>query len=299
MATVTRDGFELNYLRFGAGPDLVLLHGLSGDLAFWHPTVISGLASRWRVTLLDLRGHGRSGRPATGYTTRDLAADLGHVLDRLDVSSAHLAGHSFGGAVALHFACMQPGRVDTLVLADARIRALQPRRGVRDWSHWRQVQDWLAGHGIEVGAAVADAELGLLETLARCRLEGKLDGLTAEPFFIPFAGGSPRKARHWVDLITTTTIAADYKKIAGLTRSSIRGMARPTLGIYGSLSYCLPSLHALERLLPDHESAVIEGAGHFHPHVRPREFLATLQDFLIRAEARAYRADAKAARPGA
>src|SRR5947208_10418973 len=118
MARIDFKGFPIHFQVDGDGPGVVCVHGLCGDLAFWHPTIVAGLARDYRVTRLDLRGHGYSGRPASGYTTRDLAADLADLLDHLGIARACLVGHSYGGAVALHFAALRPERTAAVVLAD-------------------------------------------------------------------------------------------------------------------------------------------------------------------------------------
>src|SRR5258706_15334898 len=195
MPTIIMDDWSLHYQGLGEGPDVVLLHGLSGDLAFWPPLVVLGLTPRYRLTLVDLRGHGRSGLPKTGYTTRDLAEDVRRLLDKLEIPAAHVVGHSFGGAVALHFATLHPDRVAGLVLADTRVRALQPAQGLRDWAPWKGVRERLVKQGLEIPDEELEFELGLINTLARHRLAGKLEGLSLEPVFLPFASGTPRRAR--------------------------------------------------------------------------------------------------------
>ncbi len=280
MPTIPIDDWTLHYQSLGEGPEIVLLHGLSGDLAFWHPVLVLGLASEFRLTLVDLRGHGRSGRPKSGYTTRDLALDLGRLLDRLSISSAHIVGHSFGGAVALHFALLHPERASSLVLADARIRSLQPSQGVREWSLWQGIRERLSRHGVEIPDDAVDPDFGLMNTLARFRLEGNLEGVSLEPFFVPFAAGSPRRAEQWLRLIEETSALADFKKMAGLTPEAVGRVSCPVLLLYGELSHCLPSQAALARILPGCQSRVIDGAGHFHPLVKPQAFLEEVRRFL-------------------
>ncbi|HET6372218.1 MAG TPA: alpha/beta fold hydrolase, partial [Candidatus Polarisedimenticolia bacterium] len=199
MPKIEIEGLTIHYQQLGEGPDIVLLHGLSGDLAFWHPTVMTGLAAGHRVTLLDFRGHGRSGTPPSGYTTRDLAGDVADLFIGLDLRRAHVVGHSYGGAVALHLAALHPDRVVSLVLADARVRSLQRTEGVQDWQHWERIRSWLSQRGVEI-AQGADPDFGLMEELARCRIAGKLDGISAGPFFVPFSAGSSRRAEKWLKL---------------------------------------------------------------------------------------------------
>ena len=73
MPKVPIDGVNLHYWQVGKGSDLVLLHGLTGNLAVWHFTLVPKLRNRYRMVTYDLRGHGRSDMPPTGYTTRHMA----------------------------------------------------------------------------------------------------------------------------------------------------------------------------------------------------------------------------------
>ncbi len=276
------NGFPAHYLTRGEGPDVILIHGLSGDLASWHPVVVARLAEHHRVTMIDLRGHGRSGMPASGYTTRDLASDLASLMDQVGIRRAHLVGHSFGGAVALHAAVLYPDRVSGLVVADARIRGLQETSGVQQWAHWDRVREWLGRHGIELPERMADPDLGLLRCLAEHRVAGRLEGLAAEPFFIPFSRGSARRAEEWLRLIESTTAATDYKEVAGLTAEVIRHVASPALAIYGGLSHCLPTRETLVDLMIDCTPETIPGVGHFHPIAAPKAFADHVEPFLRR-----------------
>jgi pimeloyl-ACP methyl ester carboxylesterase len=280
MARIDLNGFPIHFQSDGEGPDVVLLHGLCGDLAFWHPTFVAGLAKDHTVTRMDLRGHGYSGRPASGYTTRDMASDLADLLDHLGIARASIVGHSYGGAVALHFAALRPGRTAGLVLADARIRSLQPEQGMRDWAQWHGIRDRLRAHGIEVTDDALDADFGLLDELARLRLAGRLEGLDLPPFFVPFAASSPRRARQWLSLAEETTARADFSDVAGLTPEVIAKVEAPALLIYGSLSHCLPTQERLAGLLRRSAVVVENGVGHFLPLVRPQAFLERTRAFL-------------------
>src|SRR5579871_4134311 len=91
----------LHYQRTGHGEDLVMIHGLTGNLAVWHLKIVPMLFDDYRVLTYDLRGHGYSEVPATGYSADDMAGDLTDLLDALDIERAHLVGHSFGADIAL------------------------------------------------------------------------------------------------------------------------------------------------------------------------------------------------------
>jgi pimeloyl-ACP methyl ester carboxylesterase len=59
MAKASVNGITMHYQTKGVGEDVVLVHGLTSSLAFWHHTqVLTSLANDFRVTVYDLRGHG-------------------------------------------------------------------------------------------------------------------------------------------------------------------------------------------------------------------------------------------------
>src|SRR5437763_2385973 len=99
----------------GAGPALLLIHGLMVSGAMYQP-VLPSLATHYRVIVPDLRGHGRSGALPEPYSVEQLARDLAQLLDDLQVDAAHILGYSQGGAVAQQFARDYPKRVRGLVL---------------------------------------------------------------------------------------------------------------------------------------------------------------------------------------
>jgi pimeloyl-ACP methyl ester carboxylesterase len=110
-----KNGINIHYQRVGEGPDIVFLHGLMGNLAVWHLKIVPILRHHFRVTTVDLRGHGYSDMPATGYSVDDLAGDLLGLLDALEIGQADLVGHSYGADIALCFALHHPGRVKRVV----------------------------------------------------------------------------------------------------------------------------------------------------------------------------------------
>ena len=118
------NGIELHYQQFGEGPPLVMIHGITGNLAIWHLEIVPALLNEFRITTYDLRGHGYSDVPPTGYTTAHHATDLKNLLDQLGIGKTHVMGHSFGADIALHFAILYPERVERLVLVEPAIAAL-------------------------------------------------------------------------------------------------------------------------------------------------------------------------------
>ena len=116
MAETTRDGVRLHFLDEGPGQPVLLVHGHTLDLRIWDGLIEALRAAGRRPIRYDLRGHGRSDRPARGYHWADHAADAAAVLDAAAVARAPVVGYSIGGGIALEMALTMPGRVSSLVL---------------------------------------------------------------------------------------------------------------------------------------------------------------------------------------
>lgn len=101
----------------GAGPAVVLLHGTSANYAVWEP-VADALEDHATVIALDQRGHGRSGKPETGYSGPDFVADIVTVLDALGIEKAVVAGHSLGARNSWLAGALHPERVAGVVVID-------------------------------------------------------------------------------------------------------------------------------------------------------------------------------------
>jgi pimeloyl-ACP methyl ester carboxylesterase len=106
----------LYFTERGSGPPLLLVHGLMVTGEMFAP-VVDHFATRHRVIVPDLRGHGRSRGLPPPYTVARLAVDLVRLLDHLDVTSTAVLGYSHGGAVAQQLALDHPECCNHLVLA--------------------------------------------------------------------------------------------------------------------------------------------------------------------------------------
>lgn len=113
---------DLSIVEYGtAGPPLILLHGIGSRGVSWWP-VIDQLASHFRLVVPDLRGHGDSDKPATGYFLPDYAGDLAGLIDALDLDRPLILGHSLGGAITLFWAVFHPDRAERIALEDVPLR---------------------------------------------------------------------------------------------------------------------------------------------------------------------------------
>lgn len=109
------DGMSVAWGELGSGPPLVLLHGLQDSHRAWR-RVAHALASRFRVLMPDLPGHGWSARPDAPYTLPWFAQAVARWMDVIGVEQAHVCGHSFGGGVALWMLLDHRSRVTRLAL---------------------------------------------------------------------------------------------------------------------------------------------------------------------------------------
>jgi pimeloyl-ACP methyl ester carboxylesterase len=118
------DGTKIATLVAGppeATESIVFLHGLGGSQATWGG-VLGAFADTYHIVAVDLPGHGSSDKPspeATDYSISGLAAKIGELLEKLEVSPAVLIGHSLGGATALQLALDRPKLVRALALVDS------------------------------------------------------------------------------------------------------------------------------------------------------------------------------------
>ena len=101
----------------GRGEWLILLHGLASQAHIWD-LVAPLLTASFRVIAINQRGHGLSDKPDSGYDFATVTADLEAILTAQKIDRAVLAGHSWGGNVALQYAVDHPDRVSGLVLID-------------------------------------------------------------------------------------------------------------------------------------------------------------------------------------
>jgi pimeloyl-ACP methyl ester carboxylesterase len=274
---------ELHYQILGSGDDVVLIHGLGANLAFWYWAAKRVSAGHRRILMYDLRGHGRSSMPGSGYNLMDMCEDLRCLLDHLGIERAHIVGHSYGARVALSFTGLHPERTNTLTVADTQVHALQPTLRLRDWSHWEKwKRDLVAGGMRRLPHDDAMIDFRLLasfneyshDLVNRGRRAGRRR-LSMKSRDMGAKGG-----RRWSRLLETTTAGTELSDETPLTKDFFSAIQVPTLLLYGRYSHCLLTSEALLLLIPDSRRVLIPGAGHFHPAVKPILFSRVLDPFL-------------------
>ena len=266
-------GHDLSFFTHGAGPVLVLLHGMAGSCEAWK-RVVPKLARDFTLVVPDLLGHGESAKPLGEYSIsghaniiRDMLAALGH-------ERATLVGQSFGGGVAMQFAYQYPEHCERLVLVSSGglgrevsplLRALSIPGAeqlfplvcsppLRDAG--RRVIDWLGALGLHPAPAVEETWRSYA-SLA--------DGDTRRAFF--------RTLQSVIDAGGQSVSATDRLYLAAHV---------PTMILWGSADPIIPvsHAHATHAAIPDSRLEIFEGVGHF-PHCEaPDQFVEALLDFI-------------------
>lgn len=283
MGTFLRHNATIHFTAMGHGRALVLIHGLGASQGFWGPRLLLPLARRFRVVLPDLRGHGRSSAPATGYAPKDFAEDILALLDRLHIPQADLVGHSFGGVVALQCAVMARDRVRSIFLADTRVRSLEDSHAGGALAESVLIRRRLEAVGLPIPTNEKEAGLWLLEQFASPRQEKTREELCRTEPFIPFTaagGGGGRSARRWLDLLERTSFREEFGCHWTPSRQQLAAIGQPVMAMCGESAFTRHSLSALAGLIPRLRTSVVPGAGHFFPLTHTGRFLEELTGFL-------------------
>ena len=267
----TVDGLRMRYLRGGAGPPLVLIHGLIGYSFSWRFN-LAALRPQATVFAVDLPGMGYSDRSPTIDCRMPAAAGrLLHFLDDLKLESADVLGTSHGGGLAMMLAAMAEGRVRRLILVAP----------VNPWSrHGRLLAPLLARIPGGSGLQPLLMRLGPLHQFLLRRQygdprrisPGTLEGYVAA-LKIPGTLDYARRVLHgW---------RADLRE---LERVLPRIASIPTLLVWGSRDRVVSpaSARPLLQNFAHAELAMLEGAGHVPYEEAPEEFNRAVIGFLAK-----------------
>ena len=101
MIRLNINGNYINYVEYGKGKPIVLLHGWGQNIEMMEPI---GKKIKGRIIIIDLPGHGKSSEPKTPLTIEDYADSIHTLLNKLKVEKPIIIGHSFGGRIGLFYA---------------------------------------------------------------------------------------------------------------------------------------------------------------------------------------------------
>lgn len=295
MAIANLSNVNLHYLQLQPEvtdenqlENIVLVHGLAANLGFWYFNIAPALAEKFRVTMFDLRGHGRSSMPPSGYTPAELAEDMAQLLDHLEIERFHLLGHSLGGSVVAHYACRYPHRLASLIFADTRLKLFQLAMTLSDWPQWREYQTQLKDLGIDLSSNSGELGYQLLAKMARFHIQSpelsaKLQTILPNSLFAGFAftgKGGDRSAKSLLYLLETTTAIHDLSQNDCISIEQLRSIDCPILAVYGEQSQTLLTLKGLQSVWPHLTVNIVPNAGHFFPTTQPEALIRPVKEFL-------------------
>ena len=123
--TIDVNGTKIHFVRGGAGPVVVLLHGFPQDWYEYH-AIMPRLAKKFTVIAVDLRGVGKSSVAPNGYDAPNLATDIDQLVRQLNLKNVYIVGHDIGGIVAYAFARLYSDRARGVMILDVPLPGLNP-----------------------------------------------------------------------------------------------------------------------------------------------------------------------------
>ncbi len=280
-AFVTVDGVPIHYVQTGNGPDVVLLHGASGNLRDFTFDLVDKLAQDYRVTVFDRPGLGHSGRRAEhrgalntdAETPQDQAALLASAAAQLGVRNPIVVGHSFGGAVAMAWGL------------DHDAAALVTLGGaIMPWPGKLDFQYRLLGNAVG-GALAAPIVTALIDPMrTRDAVESIFAPQSMPEGYLTHVGPGLSLQRHVIRAngrqvyhlrAALTEMSARYTDL-NLPVELLHGTADTTVGF---------DIHAVAAadLLPDANLTALEDVGHMPQHARPGAVIEAIHRAATRA----------------
>jgi len=260
-------GTKLAYCRRrGPGRALLLIHGISDDGATWK-AFLPFLDPGWDVVMVDLRGHGRSDDPDSGWTLRVMADEVAALVRGLGLRSPFVAGCSLGGAVAIVLAVYHPELTAAAFLEDP----------VPIW-HLPSSADGDFGAGLEWW-------LSSIKRKTQAELEAEVRGnpLWDESEYAAWIESKQRMS------YKAMRIARAKDLIPPTFREDAKALACPLFLICAETdrgALCREAdLAELKALVPRLESLRLAGAGHNVRRESPEAYRAAFLGFFSRAEA--------------
>lgn len=264
------DGVDI-FVRFGGtGAPVLLIHGYAENSDSWAP-LAQDLMKDHTVIVPDLRGIGRSSKPAGGYDKKTQAGDMRAVVTDLGYDRTFVVAHDIGNMVAYAYAATYPEKVERLVVMDAPIPGIEP---------WSQI---LQNPGVwHFNFHGPDAER-LVQGRERIYFDRIWNDFTGNP-------GEPDDA-------TRNFFAATYAQPGGM-RSGFAQFAAfpqdaaddkvfeqvklsmPVLAVGGEKSFGPLQAVIMRHVATDVREAVVAGSGHWLMEERPVETVALIRGFI-------------------
>ena len=272
---VKAGGVDTFVLEAGAGPPVVLLHGLGATNSSMLPPLWD-LATDYRVVAPDLPGFGDSGKPIRSYDAGYFGRWVIELLDELGIERAHLVGNSLGGRISVEAALLAPERIDRLVL-------LAPSSAFIRKREWSRVVKLLRPEMALLPVPLAHRHI-VRSTKALFSRSNRLPeswyAAAADEFLRVFSTARGRIA--FFSAARQIYLEEPYGEEGFWDR--LCGLSRPALFVWGERDRLVPAKFArhVEQALPEVESVVLEDCGHVPQFEHPDRTNELIREFLGR-----------------
>jgi pimeloyl-ACP methyl ester carboxylesterase len=269
----------------GTGEPIVFIHGICGDYRMWDSQLLF-LSARYRAISYSRR----SSRPnknegdIRGTDAETNSEDLLELFGELDLSNAHIVGHSYGGSIAAYFAYKHPEKVRSLVLIEPALISvfIENPNSAAERLFFLLVHPSSALALLDLARKSANPSLKALavkDSKKAARIF--VDGIQNKPGAFE---GLPENFRNIVTENVATLHDLESKQPV-FKREQIRQIKIPTLIVKGETSHKIlrDVADTLCKILPNSRLEVIH-SGHFPQFEKPEILNLKILDFLDRSE---------------
>jgi pimeloyl-ACP methyl ester carboxylesterase len=271
---LTVNGVRVHALVRGSGPDLVLIHGASGNLRDFLP-LIDQLAPHYRVTAFDRPGLGWSDPIPDGISLKAQALHLAAAAGQLGIAHPIILGQSYGGSVALAWALYAPMKPSALVLVSS---PSLPWPGRLDW--WYQLTASRFGQTVVIPLAAAFVP----DAYVNKTITGIFAPDVAPPDYLDYIGAGLTLRRQALR-INAEQVNALRPQIVEMSALYPR-LTLPVELVHGDADTIVPlAIHSLplSQRMPSATLTIARGAGHMPHHSQPNLVIAAIDRAATRA----------------
>jgi pimeloyl-ACP methyl ester carboxylesterase len=263
-------GADIFVRSAGSGPVVVLLHGYAETSDSWAP-LAAELVKSYTVVVPDLRGIGRSSRPAAGYDKKTQAADIRAVVTALGFDRTAVVSHDIGIMVAYAYAASYPDKVEKLVVMDAPIPGIAPWDDiVRNPALWH-----FSFNGPDAERLVQGRERIYLDRIWNSFTgdPSKPDEATRKFYAAQYAQPGAMRAGF-------AQFAAFSKDVTDNRIFLRTKLPMPVLAVGGEKSFGATEAAVMRNAAVNVREAVVPGSGHWLMEENPTYTVNLIRDFL-------------------
>ena len=257
------NGVNYHYYRAGNGPTpLVFLHGIADDGLCW-PLLAEALADDYALYLVDLRGHGKSDAPSSGYTMTNMCDELAALTKQLKLEKPIMVGHSMGGILLLTLAGLHPELPGALILEDPV-------------DYWNFSADFSLSETVTRIITWVESNKRKTQADLLKEVEHNIPGWDQSEFE-PWVNAKLRYSPYIVQMVSPTDLPMDYPTL-------FKNIKCPLLLITGEPEkgaiLNASDIDYLQKAIPFIKSTHILGVGHNIRREKFQDFLQAVRRFL-------------------